>query len=59
MHTEEEAKKLICPKLAIAFKAKKKCIASSCMMWRWGDEVGLVEGDKEWTKGFCGLGGKP
>ena len=37
-----------------------RCIASSCMAWRWHSE-GLDEnyGPKEPTRGYCGLAGTP
>ena len=66
MHTEESAKKLWCPMARAIQNTDKydeagtwyvsnegsKCIASSCMMWRW---VTTLDGDK----GYCGLAGVP
>ncbi len=69
--TEEEAKKKICPILAIvgiiaagqgSLDAGKmaSCIASDCMMWRCSPKKTDVSGTPIYsTDGCCGLGGKP
>jgi len=42
------------------------CIASECMMWRWGskfetgeEQEDLRQMDEKSTKGYCGLGDNP
>ena len=41
---------------------ESRCIASDCMMWRWGQKGAFVNGkydDNYPVKGYCGLGGRP
>jgi len=37
-----------------------RCIGSECMMWRWlSIDVNDENYERDWDKGYCGLGGKP
>ncbi len=36
------------------YPERYKCIASDCMMWRWGPTVRGQD-----ARGYCGLAGKP
>ena len=71
--TEDEARKKWCPfarihggyasfnrsKIRLENIPQSLCIASDCMMWRWGDikyEGPTGEGIQH---GYCGLAGKP
>lgn len=79
---EEEAKKKWCPMVRFHVietssqtvysnrdedSLSSRCIASDCMMWRWGnpEEIEIDRGygqppDIDFvSSGFCGLGGKP
>lgn len=37
------------------------CIATDCMAWRWGEQMGMVveTGEMIPISGHCGLAGKP
>ena len=63
--TEEQAREKWCPMARVEIdgghlvnKLDKKwdplCIASDCMMWRWGEPV--LDG-KNARQGYCGLAG--
>jgi hypothetical protein len=60
--TEDEAKTKWCPLAQISFRSDEiqVCAASNCMMWRWTDERGKIQGSGDWVPitGFCGLAGK-
>lgn len=68
MHTEEEAKKKICPlRELMGWDSDLNepigvfCIASECMVWKWGEEQIEVplrigeEGKRYEAGGYCGL----
>lgn len=66
--TEREARELWCYETFNAQRAK--CAASSCMAWRWAENIPQVctkcgseetswEDRPEERKGFCGLAGMP
>ncbi len=52
LHTEEEAKKLMCPHLSYRGVAKN-CVASKCSQWLWGRY--WVNRDGAGDVGYCGL----
>lgn len=59
MHTEEQAKKHICPSAGIV---DRTCIASRCMAWRWCEaenEETLERCGTVTPIGYCGLAGDP
>ena len=60
--TEQQAERLWCPHIFDSKGSAKnvKCIASSCMSWRWH----CVHPCADWPngktdRGYCGLSGKP
>ena len=75
MKTEAEARKCWCPfvKLVIdlehyasgnrfmgpAFDDQTKCIASECMVWRWGAHIAPSDSRGPHSTGYCGLADKP
>ena len=66
MHTEDEAKNMVCP---IAMASGKilaptstvyqgqRCIGNFCMAWRWDNET-IRCGTTSDPYGYCGLAGK-
>jgi hypothetical protein len=75
MYTEDEAREKWCPEARTLninmevnynrfcsgeIEKETLCIASACMMWRWGNAVGIDnEGNEHKIAGYCGKSGKP
>ena len=52
LHTEDEARQLMCPHLSYR-GAAKNCVAAKCSQWLWGPGVG--DGGNGSNVGYCGL----
>ena len=67
LKTEQEAMECWCPMVRAVVLGQCKripensyCVASKCMMWRWGKrgaEVGGVWDQEYPVEGYCGLAG--
>jgi hypothetical protein len=68
MHTEDEAKKLLCPQTMSVAETDNylggpfSCHGSACMAWRWDEAQPIEDYDSDFgskhpdrRRGYCGL----
>ncbi len=58
VRTEKEAKGMKCPSPSTP-SSSLECEGSECMAWRWVEDGGRFSNCGEYSKGYCGLAGKP